>query len=126
MTDDKNSIWRPLQGPVVDWPLAMMDFQTLEPTDSHPCDLWGHKFEERGQTVAFAHGPNQQWYYLDKHRVDEVSILKIWDSWNNGIANSKCYNSLLGVSSNNMKCVRMQHLLTQTHLKKLHQGRALK
>jgi hypothetical protein len=74
---------------MVDWPLAMMDFQTLDPADVHPCDLRRHQFEERGQTVTFTHNPEQRWYYLDKQRIDEASIIKIWDNRDGGVANSK-------------------------------------
>jgi hypothetical protein len=67
----------------------MMDFQTLTPSDIHPCDLWRHQFEERGQTVTYTHNEKQKWYYLDKHAVDEFTMIKIWDSKTDGIANSK-------------------------------------
>ncbi|KAK5637664.1 hypothetical protein RRF57_013379 [Xylaria bambusicola] len=74
------SVWRPLNGPVVDWPLAQMDFTTLDAAHVHPCDLWRGKYEERGQTVTIEHHPNQKWWYLEGHRSDEVTLLKIWDS----------------------------------------------
>lgn len=36
----KCSIWKPLRGPVMDWPLAMCAAQTVDPmTDFEPCDL---------------------------------------------------------------------------------------
>ncbi|KAG9230911.1 hypothetical protein BJ875DRAFT_407957 [Amylocarpus encephaloides] len=81
------NVWRPLIGPIVDWPLAMMDYRSLSSSDVHPCDLWRHQFEEKGQTVTFTHNENQKWYYLDRHRTNEVSLIKIWDSRREGIAN---------------------------------------
>lgn len=87
--DERDSVWRPLNGPVLDWPLAMMDFQTLSPTDVYNCDLWRHRFEERGQTVTYTQNEAQKWYYLDKHEVDEVTMIKIWDSKGGKTANSE-------------------------------------
>jgi hypothetical protein len=66
---------------VVDWPLAQMDFATLSQSHVHPCDLWRGAFEERGQTVTIENAPGQRWWYLGGHRTDEVTMLKIWDSW---------------------------------------------
>jgi hypothetical protein len=78
----------------VDWPLATMDFRSLSASDIHPVDLWRHQYEERGQTVAFTHANSQKWYYLDKHRTDEVTMIKIWDSKDDGVANGKLCSTL--------------------------------
>ncbi|MCJ1352286.1 MAG: hypothetical protein MMC33_002270 [Icmadophila ericetorum] len=80
------NVWRPLRGPIVDWPLAQMDFQSLAPPNFYPCNLWKHQFEERGQVMTFTHTETQKWYYLDKHRTNEVTMIKIWDS-KGGVAN---------------------------------------
>lgn len=79
----------------MDWPLATMDFQTLSQSDVHNCDLWRHQFEERGQTVTYTQNEAQKWYYLDKHEVDEVTMIKIWDSKDGQTANSKSFLRLL-------------------------------
>ncbi|MCJ1380193.1 hypothetical protein MMC17_003296 [Xylographa soralifera] len=83
------NVWRPLNGPVLDWPLAQMDFRSLDSSNMHPCDLWRHQFEERGQTVTFTYASTQKWYYLDHHRMDEVTMIKIWDSKGDGVATGK-------------------------------------
>jgi hypothetical protein len=57
-----------------------MDYRSLSPSDMHPCDLLRGQYEERGQTVTFCHNATQRWYYLDAHRTDEVTLIKIWDS----------------------------------------------
>ncbi|KAI0904878.1 hypothetical protein F4823DRAFT_633497 [Ustulina deusta] len=81
------NVWRPLNGPALDWPLAQMDFTTVDPAHVHPCDLWRGEYEERGQTVTVEYSPKQRWWYLHGHRCDEVTLLKIWDSWGDrGIA----------------------------------------
>lgn len=75
------SVWRPLNGPVQDWPLATMDFRTVDPAkEMFPCDLLKGENEERGQTATFTHSDGQKWYYLDKQTSSEVTVLKIWDS----------------------------------------------
>jgi hypothetical protein len=110
----------------VDWPLAMMDFQTLDQADMHPCDLWRNQFEERGQTVTFTHNPDQHWYYLDKHRVDEVSIIKIWDSKDDGIAKSKLVDHHFIANPNKTQCVHTPLLLIPIHQKVLLREKASK
>ena len=57
-----------------------MDCSSLSPENAHACDLWRGEFEERGQTMTFEYGDEQKWYYLKEHRVDEVTLVKIWDS----------------------------------------------
>ncbi|RMZ66208.1 O-methyltransferase family 2 [Pyrenophora seminiperda CCB06] len=78
------NVWRPLNGPVQDWPLATMDYQTAKSSDMLPCDLLRGISEERGQTATFTHSDRQKWYYLDKQCPHEVTVIKIWDSNTNG------------------------------------------
>ncbi|KAH7048239.1 methyltransferase [Macrophomina phaseolina] len=77
------NVWRPIKGPVKDWPLAMMDGSTLSPSDVHPTDLWKKQYERLGQTVNICQAEGQQWYYLKDHQVDEVTLIKIWDNEEN-------------------------------------------
>jgi hypothetical protein len=86
----QSSVWRPLNGPVQDWPLATMDYQSAKATEILPCDLLKDTFEERGQTATFTYSKQQKWYYLDKQRTDEVTVVKIWDSKNDGTSNCRC------------------------------------
>jgi hypothetical protein len=65
-----------------------MDFQTVGPSDMHPCDLLKDTFEQRGQTATFTFAEKQEWYYLDRQTADEVTVIKIWDSSDVGV--SKC------------------------------------
>lgn len=57
-----------------------MDYQTVNASDMHTCDLLRGDAEKRGQTVTFTHDPAQKWYYLDQQRTDEVTVIKIWDN----------------------------------------------
>lgn len=75
-------MWRPLNGPVNDWPLALMDAGTLLAADCHPTTLWRHDFEFRGSTMFITHNDTQKWYFLDQQNTSEVTIIKIWDNRN--------------------------------------------
>ncbi|KAI1435781.1 S-adenosyl-L-methionine-dependent methyltransferase [Xylaria sp. CBS 124048] len=74
------NVWRPLNGPVRDWPLATMDYQTIKASDMYPCDLLRNEYEERGQTATFVYRDEHEWYYLDEQQNNEVTVIKIWDS----------------------------------------------
>ncbi|KAI0886474.1 S-adenosyl-L-methionine-dependent methyltransferase [Annulohypoxylon maeteangense] len=82
------NIWRPLNGPVLDTPLACMDYRTIGPSAMHQCDLLAGKDEVRGHTATFTHSDKQKWYYLNRHRTDEVTLIKIWDNKTDGV--SRC------------------------------------
>ncbi|KAF2106364.1 methyltransferase [Lophiotrema nucula] len=77
------NVWRPIKGPVQDWPLAMMDGTSAAPSHLHPTDLWKKQFDFLGQTMNISHSEDQRWYYLSNHSVDEVTFIKIWDSGEN-------------------------------------------
>ncbi|CAI6337022.1 unnamed protein product [Periconia digitata] len=82
------NVWRPLNGPVDDWPLGLMDAGSLSATDCHPTLLWRQSFDFRGSTMFVTHNDAQKWYYLNKHNTDEVTIIKIWDNKKN--VQAKC------------------------------------
>ncbi|KAF2276652.1 uncharacterized protein EI97DRAFT_458006 [Westerdykella ornata] len=74
------NVWRPLNGPIYDWPLAVMDYQTLSPSHIHPTNLYSKDEELMGQTVGINHSPEQRWYYLEEQTPDEAILVKIWDN----------------------------------------------
>jgi hypothetical protein len=74
------NVWRPLTEPVEDWPLATMVYSPASADFMFPCDLLRGEFEERGQTVTFVHDESQKWFYLDRQRCSELTVIKIWDS----------------------------------------------
>lgn len=49
-------MWRPLRGPVQDWPLATMDYRTCHEDLIYPTDLLDKTDNYRGQTVTFKRG----------------------------------------------------------------------
>ncbi|KAK8154312.1 hypothetical protein BKA80DRAFT_209766 [Phyllosticta citrichinensis] len=74
------NVWRPINGPVQDWPLATMDGSSLDQTNLHATDLWKHQFQELGSTYNISHGPGQKWYYLGGQRTEEALLIKIYDN----------------------------------------------
>ncbi|TID00227.1 hypothetical protein CH35J_005522 [Colletotrichum higginsianum] len=74
------NVWRPLRGPVEEWPLATMDGRTLKDGHVHPTNIFKHQYSLQGQTVSISYAPEQRWFYLDHQDTDEVTFIKIWDN----------------------------------------------
>jgi len=85
------SVWKPLKGPVQDWPLAMCDPRSIKPeTDLEPCDLvypgslpYKHNTKP-GYTKKFSdyvvenrqlyHSPRHEWMYLADQQPSEAWV----------------------------------------------------
>ncbi|KAI1653953.1 methyltransferase, partial [Daldinia decipiens] len=74
------NVWRPLNGPVENWALAVMDYQSIRYSEIHPTSIYKERFEIQGQTVSVNHSADQKWYYLDQQTPDEATFIKIWDN----------------------------------------------
>jgi len=73
------STWRPLRGPVLDWPLAVCDAQTFNQVrDAQAADAvypeWAY------ENVLVHHHPDQQWYYFSAMEEHETLLFKGADS----------------------------------------------
>ena len=78
------NVWRPLQGPVRDAPLAVCDARSANPEDFVASDLI---YRDRvGETYAVKYNPNHRWFYAPDMTEDEVWFLKCYDSNRDGIA----------------------------------------
>jgi hypothetical protein len=72
------NVWRPLNGPVMGFPLAVADSQTTEDEDLIPIE---HRYPDRnGQTAAVRYNSSQNWYYVSGMKNDERLLLKCFDS----------------------------------------------
>lgn len=73
------SVWRPLFGPLEDWPLALLDYRSLDPMrDLVPSDnIYSHVIRE---TYNVIHNDKHRWYFLDRQREDEVLLFKTFDT----------------------------------------------
>ena len=73
------SVWRPLTGPLHDWPLAVCDYTSMNPEqDLVRCDsVYPHKITE---TYDVFRREKHRWFYLADMGVDEMVIFKSFDS----------------------------------------------
>ncbi len=72
------NVWRPLNGPVMGFSLAVADSQTVQDEDLVPIE---HRYPHRnGQTAAVRYNPHQKWYYWSGMRNEDRLLLKCFDS----------------------------------------------
>ncbi|KAK8029284.1 hypothetical protein PG991_006340 [Apiospora marii] len=71
--------WRPLRGPLRDWPLALCDPSTVDPgADLIRTDniIKG----EYAENIGLHFGESQRWYYLGNQTADELLVFRQADS----------------------------------------------
>lgn len=72
------NIWRALNGPVQDAPLAICDAQTVSSKELFHCDVL---YPNRtGEIYLLAHSANHRWHYYPNMRKEEALIFKQYDS----------------------------------------------
>ncbi|KZO90310.1 hypothetical protein CALVIDRAFT_603042 [Calocera viscosa TUFC12733] len=73
------NVWRPIRGPIRDYPLAVADYRTINPeTDLQPTDLI---YPTRtGETFSVRYGDHQKWYYINDQKPNDVLLLKCYES----------------------------------------------
>lgn len=84
------NLWRPINGPVHDTPLAVCDVRTVKPDDlidtailhyvEDSMDRPGHT----GRIYSLRHSPAHRWAYVSAMQNDEVLLLKCYDSRDGG------------------------------------------
>lgn len=76
------SVWKPIRGPLRDWPLALCDYTSVDRADLVEVD------EVHREDILESHGvqynPSQEWYFLSDQTEDEILIFKAADSHVNG------------------------------------------
>lgn len=73
------SAWKPLRGPLMDWPLAVCDPNSVDPdTDLITCDVVAR--EGYGENYQVFHSPHFKWYYLSKQLASEIIIFRQADT----------------------------------------------
>jgi hypothetical protein len=78
------NLWRPIRGPLLDSPLAVCDARTVNPGELVASDL---VYPNRvGETYAVKYNPDHQWFYVPEMTVDEILLLKCYDSSTDGRA----------------------------------------
>lgn len=74
------NIWKPLKGPLRDWPLAVCDISTVDINDVHRGDLVHPNFVIENCQVNF--NPNQKWHYISDQLPSEAWVFLQSDSKN--------------------------------------------
>jgi hypothetical protein len=78
------NVWRPISGPVEEYPLAVCDAQSIAQSDLIPTDLI---YRDRlGEIYNFAYSPRHRWFYFPKMQREEVILIKCYDSAEDGRA----------------------------------------
>jgi hypothetical protein len=78
------NVWRPIDGPVLQAPLAVCDARSIDAADLLPSDLVYPDWT--GETYGFAFNPQHRWYWFPRQTPTEATLLKIYDSATNGPA----------------------------------------
>jgi hypothetical protein len=78
------NLWRPIHGPVRDFPLAICDASTVRFDELVAAD---HIYRDRiGETYQVIYSPAHRWFYVPEMRTDEALLLKCFDSATDGTA----------------------------------------
>jgi hypothetical protein len=75
-----SSVWKPLRGPIHDWPLAICDAESVDKEDVTPADVVS--LEQAIENMVVHYNPKQQWYYLSNQEPNELLIFRQADSEN--------------------------------------------
>jgi hypothetical protein len=79
LSNTESSIWKPLRGPLNDWPLAVCDASSVDSAgDLEAADLLYPDLVTENYQVYYKSG--YKWYYLSNHDVSEVIVFKQSDS----------------------------------------------
>lgn len=72
------SVWKPLRGPLRDWPLALCDAASVQAKDLTPADIvFDTKVTENMQVH---HNAAHKWYYLEDQDPSELLVFRQADS----------------------------------------------
>lgn len=78
------NVWKPLRGPVREWPLAVCDAQSVAAGDLVAIDL---RYRDRsGEIYAVRFNPNHRWFYFPDMDAGEALLIKCFDSSDDGRA----------------------------------------
>ncbi|OAP56963.1 hypothetical protein AYL99_09075 [Fonsecaea erecta] len=75
--------WRPLKGPLFDWPLAVCDYQSVNPRSDFEAgdNIYPHLQSESFLIYYSAH---HRWHYLSEMQPGEILVFKSYDSHGSG------------------------------------------
>lgn len=81
-------VWKPLFGPLVDWPLAVCDAASINIDRDMVAMDHVHRLGESGEgrvveNYAVHYSPDQRWHYLSKQRANELLLFRQVDTAGN-------------------------------------------
>lgn len=68
------NLWRPINHPALDWPLALCDYRSVGPDDAFPMALIYP--DRQGETIGVKHNPKHKWHYFHGMTPDELVLIK--------------------------------------------------
>ena len=69
------NLWRPINGPLLDFRWRSADARTVKPDDLVASDLvYPHRI---GETYSVKYDPDHQWFYVPKMTADEISAAEV-------------------------------------------------
>lgn len=78
------NVWRPIRGPLEDWPLALCDARSVAEADLIATDLL---YKDRtGETYSVKHNPEHRWFYAPRMTREEALLFRCYDSTEHGVA----------------------------------------
>ncbi|TFK61298.1 hypothetical protein BDN72DRAFT_965247 [Pluteus cervinus] len=73
------NLWRPIDHPAVDWPLALCDYRSIDAkNDVFPVARISK--DREGETFRVKYNPNQKWKYFYGVTPEEYILIKCFDS----------------------------------------------
>lgn len=85
------NVWRPIRGPVLNSPLALCDARSFTDDDLITSErVYRHV---RGETSRVEFKPAHRWYYFSEQQTDEVLLIRVHDSKNDGRARLSFHTS---------------------------------
>jgi hypothetical protein len=85
------NVWRPIKGPVLDSPLALCDARSFTDADLIASDFVYPNL--RGETSSVEYKPGHRWYYFSEMQPDEVALIRVHDSAEDGRARLSFHTS---------------------------------
>ncbi|KAH0579664.1 hypothetical protein J132_02508 [Termitomyces sp. J132] len=77
------NLWRPINHPAIDWPLALCDYNSVDPKkDTFAVALIYP--DREGETYGMKYNPNQKWKYFHGMTPEEAVLIKCFDSIQDG------------------------------------------
>ena len=78
------NVWRPVNNPAINSPLALCDYSSCEAADFVACER--RAADRIGELELVSYNQNHRWYYVSALQPDEVLLIKTFDSIEDGSA----------------------------------------